>query len=149
MLLFRPQKLVLGLLIMLQSGAPFPWAHRHCDLEHSESVAHRQGFHSCCEAFVSTTWHFHFFDPKHSLPDRSDEQNELAEFAFINPAECEVSLKIDLLNRVNSLGQHAVLRSDGHMITGCEQVLRRYGYCQSSAASQSRAGCALLCTWQI
>lgn len=149
MLKSRLKKLVLWSLIGLLSGVPLPWAHRHCDLDQSELVAHFLFYHKCNDATFSTTWHLHFLDPKLPLPEQDDEQDELPNFVYFNTVDSEASREIEHQNRVKSLGQHAVLTFDGSVTFGPAHGLRFCYACQLTASHQSRTSCKLHCTWQI
>lgn len=145
----RLHRLVFWSLIGLNSGAPLPWAHRHADLESSESGLHRQFFHQSDQTIGSTTWHLHFFDPKQPLPEKDREKCPLADFNFICLLESEESSKFYLCHRVKNLGQHAVQRSDVLDLLSGENLASLRDHSHAAPGRQSLASCEQLCSWQI
>lgn len=148
MRLNRLHKLVLWSLIGLNTGVPVPWAHRHSDLESSESVLHRQFLHQPNDGMGAATWHLHFFDPKQPLPENDRKKCPFADFTFISSLQAEEISRLDLCHRVKNLGQHAVQSSDVFdLIGGC--LTRLDSHCNTIFGRQALASCEVLCTWQI
>ncbi|TWU24693.1 hypothetical protein Pla144_35790 [Bythopirellula polymerisocia] len=143
---------LLWMLIVLQTGAPLPWFHRHCDLREGEMQSHLNACHKSSQEKASPEWHLHVLSQKFSfaedgfntqLPLRKVHQFPSNQISFAE------EIRRMILDRVQHLGQLAIHFS-GHVVdVECDLSPIDAGSTICKVVRASLVRCVIFCVRQI